>query len=114
MSPEQLWTWLFWAAAAIIAIGILFVQLPRMAREGLRIAKRIEAYKSHPLASAGDEFEKQAARITASLDELTGLIARANAAIATIRTVTLVPVAVGRAIARLRAGFTAFRNAARP
>jgi hypothetical protein len=114
MSADEVVFWFFAGTWVIVALLILFVQVPRIVSEGLRIVRRVMALvNDSPLPAKLDKAEADAGRIEAALDRIPALRQRAEAALTVIRTTRLVPPAIGDLIARIRTEIRDFRRAAR-
>ncbi len=110
-SVDALVFWVF-AVAWVVLLGlILFGALPRAAREGLRVAKRVSALVNEsPLPKQIATAQADLGRIESALDALPGLGRRARAAAHCIRSTPLVPPAVLAVAERVRRELRAFRT----
>jgi hypothetical protein len=77
--------WVALAIAAFVYFDLLFVELRRIAREGLRIVKRVTAYGELPVIAQAGRAGDDVARLTLALERLTPLLDRAQTALAAIR-----------------------------
>jgi hypothetical protein len=77
--------WIALAIAVFVYLDLLFVELRRIYREGMRILRRLIAYADLPVvaqaARTGDDVE----RLTVALEAVGPLLDRGRVALATIR-----------------------------
>jgi hypothetical protein len=69
---------------AFILLDILIVELRRGAREGARLARRIQAYGEHPLVSLANVSLADIERLSQALEQMTPLVVRAQQALTTL------------------------------
>lgn len=77
--------WIGIVVAVLIFVDLLFVELRRIYREGKRLVSRIEAYADLPIFAQLEASERDAERIAAALESLEPLVARGQAALASVR-----------------------------
>ncbi len=77
--------WIAVAILVLVFLDLLFVELRRAVREGLRIVKRVSAYADLPLFSLLYGAGEDAERLARALDAVPPLLARAEAALEVIR-----------------------------
>jgi hypothetical protein len=75
--------WIGIIVAVLIFLDLLFVELRRIWREGMRIVARIEGYAELPIFAQLEASERDAERIASALEALEPLVARGQAALAT-------------------------------
>jgi hypothetical protein len=104
---DALPTILLWAfvVVAFIIVDIIIVQLVAAARETMRIYKRVMAYMEHPLIAKVEQAERDVERLTAALDALPALQARAGRALTSLRSPRLI------VVSRVLTEWRAFRDA---
>jgi hypothetical protein len=78
--------WIGIVVAVLIFLDLLFVEVRRIWREGMRIVRRIEGYAELPIFAQLEASERDAERIANALDALGPLVARGQAALATVRS----------------------------
>jgi hypothetical protein len=90
VSVDALLFWLFVAAWVVLLGLVAFMALPRIAREGMRIVKRVLALVNQSsLRVEIARVQGDIARIRAARERLPGLERRAQAALVILRTVSV-------------------------
>jgi hypothetical protein len=77
--------WIALAIAVFVYLDLLFVELRRIAREGLRIAKRLGAYADLPVIAQAERAGDDVERISRALEQVSPLLERAQGALTAIR-----------------------------
>lgn len=111
MSLDGAVGWFFIATWVLVLALIVLVALPRIARAGLTLVRHVlDISKVAALQSEIARAERNAVRITRALDRFPALAVRADAAVTTIRTATVLPPRLTRFAVRLRDEYRAFRR----
>lgn len=103
----------WWAslAAFLIVLVLIGIQLARIARELVRIERRLSGYAGLPIVAALARAESSGARIEAAVAQVEPLEARARTAVEVIKRGPL-PREIVLAYVRVRAEIAAFRAVA--
>ncbi len=77
--------WIALAIAVFVYLDLLFVELRRIGREGLRIVKRVAAYGDLPVIAQAGRTGDDVERLAVALERVAPLMARAQTALVAIR-----------------------------
>jgi len=114
MSIQTVLQWVFISSVLILLDLIFLVELRRAIREARQLSRRITALATSPLVAQLQQSERDIARVSAALDRIVELEARARAAIASIRSTPLLPPVIRGVLHAFAGEVSAFRREARP